>query len=191
MSWGHQGPCGHDWAWLSLPGLPHLPAAQDAVSAQPSTRCPCPSDAVGSWSPAPLILTPACRPTAHPVPMALPGHPGLWLTPVPAPGLILTPPAGGQPSPASVRPHGGACGLQLWATLGCHHPLWTLLPCSGAVGEALPCGHVMASASPPSGSSWPVLSPNRSLLAAVSSYFFFLKYYLKVFSKLKTKQKLL
>lgn len=100
---------GQNWAWLPLASLPRLPAAQEPISAQPGALCPCPSDAAGCWSSAPLILTLACRPRACPVPTALPGYPGLWLSPVPHSGPDPGPTCGEQPSTASARPHGEVC----------------------------------------------------------------------------------
>lgn len=116
----HQGP-----GVTTGPSCPCLasstcPMAQDPLPAQPRPLCPGPSNAVGCWSPAPLILTPACRLTdpRHP-------HSPAWPTRVVAdPGaphqaLILTPP---QPVPMKV-PVDDNSSLPLAAIIPCR-------PCS-------------------------------------------------------------
>lgn len=54
-------------AWGPCPASP-AGAGPCFSPAQPRALCPCPSNAAGCWSLAPLTLTPACRLTAHPVP---------------------------------------------------------------------------------------------------------------------------
>lgn len=100
------------------------------------------------------------------------------------PGLILTPPVGVQPSTASARPHGEVpmdrnSGPPL-ATVIPHGP-WSL----AQVLRDRPCPAAMLWL--PAPLSQPALSPDRSLLAAASSHFFFLKYCLNIISKLKQK----